>query len=262
MRLPDINASTVSVNSNSSEISKAIEKIFETNHLMAQQQTAQQRMLQALLLQQEQSNETQEIAQREQTQTLRALTDTTEQRGFNALFSRITKYDGKDPQMCHFWLNQIHVACLESDRSFQQALMFCAEDTVLSVLSGLSPRLSDKEVKEEMMRCFSPIPMRRQAIEMMKIMHQEDDEPMHQYIMRHEVAHARAHRLSPDDQLSSSEIIEFAMTLQPIIQDKLLKRIDGDRPPRSLRFRGLPSGIRFKKEEQITKRYKTTVQVS
>ena len=103
------------------------------------------------------------------------------------------------------------------------------------VLSGLSPRLLDEEVKEEIMRCFSPILMRRQAIEMMRTMHQEDDDQMHQYIMRHEVAHARAHRLSPDDQLSSSEIIEFAMTLQPIIQDKLLKRIDGDRPPRSLR---------------------------
>ena len=47
----------------------------------------------------------------------------------------ITKYDGKDPQKCHFWFNQVHVACLESGRNFQQALMFCAEDTILSVLS-------------------------------------------------------------------------------------------------------------------------------
>ena len=69
---------------------------------------------------------------------------------------------------------------------------------------------------------------------MMRTM-QEDDEQMHQYVMRHEVAHARAHRLSPDDQLSSSEIIEFIMTLQPIIQDKLLMRISGYRPHRSLR---------------------------
>ena len=115
--------------------------------------------------------------------------------------------------------------------------MFCVEDTVLSVLSGLSPRHSDEVVKEEMMRYFSPIPTRRQAIEVMRTMCPEDDEQMHQYIMRHAVAHARAHRLSPDDQLSCSEIIEFTMTLQPIIQDKLLKRIDGDRPPRSLRER-------------------------
>ena len=81
------------------------------------------------------------------------------------------------------------------------------------------------------------MPMRRQAIEMMRTMHQEDDEQMHQYIVRHEVAHAKAHRLSPDDQLSSSEITEFTMTLQPIIEGKLLKRIDGDRPPRSLKER-------------------------
>ena len=81
MRLQDMNASTASVNSNSSEISRVIEKISKTNHLMAQQQMAQQRTLQALLDQQEQSNETQEIAQRVQTQTIRALTDATEQEG-------------------------------------------------------------------------------------------------------------------------------------------------------------------------------------
>ena len=189
-----------------------MEKISETNHLMAQQEIAHQRALQALLLHQEQSNENQEIAQRVQTQALRALTDAIEQRGFNALFSRITKFDGKDPQQCHSWLNQVHVACQESGRNFQQALMFCAEGTVLSVLSGLNPRLSE-EVKEEMMTCFSPIPTRRQAIEMMRTMCQDDDEQMHQYIVRHKVAHTRAHRISPDDQISSSEIIEFAMTL-------------------------------------------------
>ena len=74
-----------------------MEKISETNHLMAQQ-IAQQRALQALLLQQEQSNENQEIAQRVQTQALRALTYATKQRGFNALFSMITKFGGKDTQ--------------------------------------------------------------------------------------------------------------------------------------------------------------------
>ena len=52
----------------------------ETNHLMAQQQIAQQRALQALLLYQEQSNENEEIAKRVQTQALKALTDATEQR--------------------------------------------------------------------------------------------------------------------------------------------------------------------------------------
>ena len=109
---------------------------------------------------------------------MRALTDGTEQRGFDALFSRITKFDERDSQQCHSWLNQVHAMCQESGRNFQQALMFCAEGIVLSVLSGLNPRLSEEEVKEEMMRCFSPIPTRRQAIEMMRTMHQEDNEQM------------------------------------------------------------------------------------
>ena len=118
-RLQDGNVTTASVNSNSSEISRALEKISETNQLMAQQQITKQRALQASFLHQEQSNETQEAAQRVQTQALRALADTTKQRGFDALFNRIIKFDGKDPQKCHFWLNQVHVECLESGRNFR-----------------------------------------------------------------------------------------------------------------------------------------------
>ena len=116
--LYDQNITRTSENSNNSEISRAMEKIAETNQLMAQQQVTQQRALQALLLCQEQSSETQEATQQVQTQALRALVDMTEQRGFDVLFNRITKFDGKDPQKCHFWLNQVHVACLESGRKF------------------------------------------------------------------------------------------------------------------------------------------------
>ena len=105
MAVYDQNVMRTSENLNSSEISRVMEKIAETNHLMAQQQVTQQRALQALLLCQEQSSETQKVTQQVQTQALRALADATEQRGFDALFNRITKFDGKDPQKCHFWLN-------------------------------------------------------------------------------------------------------------------------------------------------------------
>ena len=49
-RIQEAKISTALITSNSSEISRAREKISETNHLMAQQQIAQQRALQALLL--------------------------------------------------------------------------------------------------------------------------------------------------------------------------------------------------------------------
>ena len=93
-KLQDGTVTTASVNSNCLEISRAMEKISETNQLMAQQQITQQRALQELLPHQEQSNETQEAAQRVQMQALRALANTTEQIGFDAVFSRISKFDG------------------------------------------------------------------------------------------------------------------------------------------------------------------------
>ena len=49
-------------------------------------------------------------------------------------------------------------------------------------------------------------------------MHQGEDKQIHQYIVMHKVAHARAHRLLTDDHLSSSEILEFSMTLKPFIE--------------------------------------------
>ena len=113
--------------------------------------------------------------------------------------------------------------------------MFYAEATVLTVLLGVNPGLTDEQVKEEIMRCFSPAPPRRQAIEKLRAMHQEQDKQMHQYIVRHKLAYLWAHRLTVDEQCNTSEIIEFAINLQPFIQDKLLKKIDGNRPPRSLR---------------------------
>ena len=92
---------SVSVESNHSEILKAMEKISETNQLFAQQQMAQQKTLQALLYCQEETSKVQEALQRIQSQALIALTEATQQRGFNPLFNKIAKYDGKDPKKCH-----------------------------------------------------------------------------------------------------------------------------------------------------------------
>ena len=176
--LQGINIMSVPTGSNHSEISKAMEKISETNQLLAQQQMAQQKTLQALLYHQEQTSKVQEASQRIQSQALMAFTEATQQRGFDPLFNKIAKYDGKDLTKCHYWLYQFWVACMESGRNFHQSLMFCAEDTVLAVLSGLNPGLTDEQVKEEIMRCFSPAPTRRQAIEKLRAMHQEPDEQM------------------------------------------------------------------------------------
>ena len=257
--LQDINLMSASTGSNHLEISRAMEKILETNQLLAQQQMSQQKTLQALLYHQEQTSEVQEASQGIQSQALMALTEATQQRGFDPLFNKIAKYDRKDPEKCHYWLNQVWVASLESGRNFHQSLMFYAEDAVLAVLSGLNPVLTDEQVKEEIMRCFSPAPIKRQAIGKLRAMHQEPDEQMCQYLVRHKVAHLRAHRLTADEQCSTSEIIEFAINLQPFIQNKLLKKIDGNRPPRSLR-EAYDQALDLECKNQITRRYEMSTQ--
>ena len=175
-KLQDQNVTNVLTGSNTSEISRAMEKISETNQLLAQQQMVQQKALQVLLHCQEQSSEAQEASQRIQSQALVALTEIAQQRGFDPLFNKIAKYNEKDPEKCHYWLNQVSMACIESGRNFRQSLMFCAEDTVLTVLSGLNPALTDDQIREEIMMCFSLALTRRQALERLRAMHQETDE--------------------------------------------------------------------------------------
>ena len=102
----DTNLTSASTGSNHLEISRAMEKISETNLLLAQQM-AQQKTLQALLYCQEQTSKVQEASQRIQSQALMALTEATQQRGFDPLFNKIAKYDEKDPEKCHYWLNQV-----------------------------------------------------------------------------------------------------------------------------------------------------------
>ena len=92
-------------------------------------------------------------------------------------------------------------------------------------------------------------------------MHQEPSEQMHQYIVRHEMAHLRAHKLTADEQCSTSEIIEFAINLQPFVQDKLLKKIDGNRPPRSL-HEAYDQALDLECKNQNTRKYETSAQVS
>ena len=90
-------------------------------------------------------------------------------------------------------------------------------------------------------------------------MHQEPDEQMQQYILRHKVTHLRAHRLTADEQCSTSEIDEFAINLHPFVQDTLLKKIDGNRLPRSLR-EAYDQALDLECKNQITKRYEMLMQ--
>ena len=73
------------------------------------------------------------------------------------------------------------------------------------------------------------------------------------------MAHLRAHRLTADEQYSTSEMIEFAINLQLFVQDKLLKKIDGNRPSRSIR-EAYDQALDLECKNHIMKRYEMSTQ--
>ena len=73
------------------------------------------------------------------------------------------------------------------------------------------------------------------------------------------MAHLRAHRLTADEQCSTSEIIKFAINLQPFVQDKLLKKIDGNRSLRNIR-EAHDQALDLECRNQIMKRYEMSTQ--
>ena len=73
------------------------------------------------------------------------------------------------------------------------------------------------------------------------------------------MAHLRAHKLTADEQCSTNKIIEFAINLEPFVQDKLLKKTDGNRLPRSLR-EAYDQALDLECKNQIMKRYEMSTQ--
>ena len=101
------------------------------------------------------------------------------------------------------------------------------------------------------MRCFSNAPTTFQAIKVLRDMQQRPGEQARLYIARYEVIHKRANRISADDQNQNGEMMFFAGTLIPPLQKKLLKKMNSQYGPRSLR-EAFDMTLVFEREHQVT----------
>ena len=111
--------------------------------------------------------------------------------------------------------------------------------------------VDDEALKEEVMRCFSNAPTTFQAIKVLRDMQQRPGEQARLYIARYEVIHKRANRISADDQNQNGEMMFFAGTLIPPLQKKLLKKMNSQYGPRSLR-EAFDMTLVFEREHQVT----------
>ena len=113
---------------------------------------------------QQQNHQTMVNVQQQQATAFEALAATTQQQKYNVMFAAVPRYDGKNKEECAVWLNQISSLALLAGCSLRLELLNRSEGDVTTVITGMDGTISDDDLKEEIMRCFSNAPTMIQAI--------------------------------------------------------------------------------------------------
>ena len=111
--------------------------------------------------------------------------------------------------------------------------------------------VSDDNLKEEIMTCFSNAPTMIQAIRVLRGIRQWQNEQACLYAARYEFVHNRAHNIQPEEQTQVSELIHYASILLPHLQRNLLKKLNLFHQPKSLR-EAMDVTMDIEVEHQIT----------
>ena len=80
------------------------------------------------------------------------------------------------------------------------------------IIAGMDDNVSDEDLKEEIMRCFSNVPTMIQAIGVLRGIQQRQNEQAHLYATRYKFVHDRANNIMPEEQTQVSKIIHYAST--------------------------------------------------
>ena len=102
--------------------------------------------------------------QQQQANAFEALAATTQQQKYNAMFTAVPMYGGKNKEECAVWLNWISSLAMSAECSLRLELLNRSEGDVTTVITGMDDTVSDDNLKEEIMRCFSNAPTMIQAI--------------------------------------------------------------------------------------------------
>ena len=119
------------------------------------------------------------------------------------------------------------------------------------MLAGMDDEVSDEDLKEEIMHCFSNAPTKFQAIQALRAIRQKPDEQARLYTAHCEALHYRANQVTADEQTQNGEMMFYALTLLCPLQRKLLKKMNTVYGPCTLR-EAFDLTLEFEKEYHIT----------
>ena len=107
---------------------------------------------------QQQNHQTMVTVQQQQADAFEALATTTQQQKYDMMFTAVPRYDGKNTEECAVWLNQISSLATLAGCSLRLELLYRSEGDITTVIAGMDDTISDDNLKEEIIRCFSNAP--------------------------------------------------------------------------------------------------------
>ena len=78
-----------------------------------------------------------------------------QQQKHDAMFAAVPRYDGKNKEECAVCITQISSFAASAGCNLKLELLNRSEGDVTTVIAGMDDTVSDEDLKEEIMRCFS-----------------------------------------------------------------------------------------------------------
>ena len=146
-------ASNASPKSHMTEMSKTMLQLAQAHEKIANTQLNHQTMV---------------SVQQQQAEAFGALAATTQQQKYDAMFAAVPRYDGKNKEECAVLITQILSLAALAGCNLRLELFNRSEGDVTTVIAGMDDTISDEDLKEEIMRCFSNAPTMIQVIEVLR----------------------------------------------------------------------------------------------
>ena len=113
---------------------------------------------------QQQNHQTMVTVQQKQADAFEALAAATQQQKYDAMFAAVPRYDGTNKEEYAVWLNQISSLAASTGCSLRLELLNRSEGDVTTAIARMDDNISNDDLKDEIMRCFSNAPTMTQAI--------------------------------------------------------------------------------------------------
>ena len=111
---------------------------------------------------QQNNHQTMVNVQQQQANAFKALAATTQQQKYDAMFTAVPRYDGKNKRRVCSMVEPNLIP--SAGRSLRLELLNRSEGDVTTIIAGMDDTVGDDDLKEEIMRCFSNAPTMIQVI--------------------------------------------------------------------------------------------------